>query len=137
MREFTFLAEAGWMPSEKWKVEAAFQFHQYTLDSLSTAWQKPAWEADFGVQWMPLERWSFNAGLQLRSEMKALLINNGVESIETLTQATDLSLGVEYRFSNTFSAYVQVNNLLNQSYMRYYNYPVQGLQVHAGIRIRF
>lgn len=30
MREFTFLAEAGWMPSEKWKVEVAFQFHQYT-----------------------------------------------------------------------------------------------------------
>lgn len=137
MREFTFLAEAGWMPSEKWKVEVAFQFHQYTLDSLSNAWQKPAWEADFGVQWMPLERWSFNAGLQLRSEMKALLINNGVESIETLTQATDLSLGAEYRFSNTFSAYVQLNNLLNQNYMRYYNYPVQGLQVHAGIRIRF
>ncbi len=85
-------------------MEVAFQFHQYTLDSLSNAWQKPAWEADFGVQWMPLERWSFNAGLQLRSEMKALLINNGVESIETLTQATDLSLGAEYRFSNTFSA---------------------------------
>lgn len=137
MREFTFLAEAGWMPSEKWKVEAAFQFHQYTLDSLSAAWQKPAWEVDFGVQWMPLERWSFNAGLQLRSEMKALLLKNGVENIETLAQATDLSLGAEYRFSNTFSAYVQLNNLLNQNYMRYYNYPVQGLQVHAGIRIRF
>ncbi|MCK9452179.1 MAG: hypothetical protein M0Q90_10850 [Bacteroidales bacterium] len=143
MREFTFLVEAGWMPSEKWKVEVAFQFHQYTLDSISKAWQKPAWESGFGVQWMPLERWSFKAGLQLRGEMDALLIKkgiqflNGVESVETIAQATDLSLGADYRFSDTFSAYIQANNLLNQNYMRYYNYPVQGFQLHAGIKIRF
>ena len=137
MSEFTFLAEAGWMPSEKWKVEAALQFHQYTLDSISSAWQKPAWESDFSVQWMPLDRWSFKAGLQLRSEMEALTYKNGVEISETIEQATDLSLGAEYRFSNTFSAYIQANNLLNQNYMRYYNYPVQGFQLHAGIKIRF
>ncbi|MBZ0243372.1 MAG: hypothetical protein K8F24_09180, partial [Bacteroidales bacterium] len=96
-----------------------------------------AWESDIGVQWMPLDRWSFKAGLQLRGEMDALLVKNGVESVETLEQATDLSLGADYRFSDTFSAYVQANNLLNQNYMRYYNYPVQGFQIHAGIKVRF
>lgn len=138
LREFTFVAEAGWMPSEKWKVKAAFQLHQYTLDSISTAWHKPGWESDFSVRWMPLDRWSFNAGMQLKGEMKALIFTNGGgENSEIIKQATDFSLGADYRFSNTFSAYAQANNLLNQNYMRYYNYPVQGFQLHAGIKVRF
>jgi outer membrane receptor protein involved in Fe transport len=49
----------------------------------------------------------------------------------------DLGLGAEYRITDRFSAFLKLNNLLNQGYERWYNYPVQGLNVLAGVGFSF
>ena len=49
----------------------------------------------------------------------------------------DANLGVEYRYNKRISAFVNVNNLAAQRYKRWYNYPVQGLQVMGGVTFRF
>jgi hypothetical protein len=49
----------------------------------------------------------------------------------------DLNLGLEYRYNKRISAFVQLNNLASQRYMRWYNYPVQIFQVMGGVTARF
>jgi hypothetical protein len=137
MKQFSFLAEAGWMPSEQWEFEASFQLHQYNTDSIAAAWQKPGWEAGLKTQWKPFVNWIIHADMQLRGKMDALIVENAVEKTMTIDGISDFSLGADYRFNSTFTAYVQANNLLNQHYMLYYNYPVQGFQLNAGIKVRF
>jgi outer membrane receptor protein involved in Fe transport len=49
----------------------------------------------------------------------------------------DINLGVEYRYNTRVSAFLQINNLASQQYYRWYNYPVQPIQVMAGVTARF
>jgi hypothetical protein len=49
----------------------------------------------------------------------------------------DLGFGLEYAFSKKISAWLDLNNLLNSRYARWNNYPVYGLNVLGGLRLRF
>jgi hypothetical protein len=44
---------------------------------------------------------------------------------------------VEYRYSKRISAFIQLNNIASQRYQRWYNYPVQPIQVMGGVTARF
>ena len=61
---------------------------------------------------------------------------NSNKEIVTLNSYTDLNLGLEY-FYKKFSFFVQGNNLLGQTYERYYNYDSFGLNILGGITARF
>jgi len=62
---------------------------------------------------------------------------NGIETVEKLDGIADLNLGADYKFTNTLSAYVSFENLLNQNYFIYQHYPVYGFEASAGIKVRF
>jgi outer membrane receptor protein involved in Fe transport len=51
--------------------------------------------------------------------------------------ASDLSLGAEFTINRQFSAWLNANNLFNNKYERWHNYPVYGLNVLGGIIVRF
>jgi hypothetical protein len=50
---------------------------------------------------------------------------------------TDLSAGMEFKVNKMFSAWLDVNNILNNKYERWHNYEVYGLNVLGGVRISF
>lgn len=50
---------------------------------------------------------------------------------------TDVNLGVEYRYTNRLSGFVNFNNILSQKYQRWYNYPNQGINILGGISYSF
>ena len=49
----------------------------------------------------------------------------------------DLSAGVEFKVNKMFSAWLDVNNILNDKYERWHNYQVYGLNVLGGVRVNF
>jgi outer membrane receptor protein involved in Fe transport len=54
-----------------------------------------------------------------------------------LSGGTDLSAGAEYKINKQFSAWINVNNILNDKYERWHNYPVYGLNLSGGVLINF
>jgi outer membrane receptor protein involved in Fe transport len=44
---------------------------------------------------------------------------------------------VGYRINDQFTVFAKGNNLFNQDYQRYLNFPVQGVQVLAGATYQF
>ena len=56
---------------------------------------------------------------------------------EDLNSLFDLSIGSEYWFGNNFGAFVQLNNLLDNTRFRWYFYPTYGINVLGGITARF
>lgn len=50
---------------------------------------------------------------------------------------TDLSIGSELIINKKFSAWLDFNNILNQKYERWNNYPVYGFQIMGGLIIHF
>jgi hypothetical protein len=49
----------------------------------------------------------------------------------------DANLGVEYRYSNRVSFFMNFNNFAAQRYQRWFNYPVQAFQFMLGATFRF
>jgi outer membrane receptor protein involved in Fe transport len=60
----------------------------------------------------------------------------GAES-EKLPVIADINIGADYRISKDFSAFIDLNNLTNQTYQRWFNYPTYGFNVIAGVTFIF
>ena len=58
-------------------------------------------------------------------------------STKSFKGGTDLSAGMEFKVNKMFSAWLDVNNLLNNKYERWHNYPVNGLSVVGGVKLNF
>ena len=50
---------------------------------------------------------------------------------------SDLSAGIEFKINKMFSAWMDVNNILNTKYERWHNYEVYGLNLMGGVRVNF
>ena len=55
----------------------------------------------------------------------------------TLKSYFDLNAHVGYKYSERMTFSLKGNNLANQNYQRWLNYPVQGIQVLAGASYKF
>ena len=58
-------------------------------------------------------------------------------SIVELESFFDANAHVGYRVSDFLSVYAKANNIANQDYQRWSNFPVQGLQLLAGATYQF
>jgi outer membrane receptor protein involved in Fe transport len=56
---------------------------------------------------------------------------------EELPSFFDINLGADYAVSDKFSVFLSATNLLNNNYDRFYSYPVQGINVMAGVSLKF
>jgi hypothetical protein len=63
--------------------------------------------------------------------------NYPTSTIEDLPAAFDLNFKAEYLFSESFSVFVQLNNITSNKYQLYMNYPVRGFQGMGGITWSF
>lgn len=49
----------------------------------------------------------------------------------------DLGIGADYRINDQLSVFAKLDNVANQKYQLYYDYPVTGIQFFAGLKLRF
>jgi outer membrane cobalamin receptor len=54
-----------------------------------------------------------------------------------LPAVADLNIGAEVHLVKNLSVWLQMNNLLNQTYQRWNNYQQLGFQVLGGIKLTF
>jgi outer membrane receptor protein involved in Fe transport len=66
----------------------------------------------------------------------SILIDYPIENV-TLKSYFDLNAHVGYKYSERMTFFLKGNNLANQNYQRWLNYPVQGIQVLAGASYKF
>jgi hypothetical protein len=58
-------------------------------------------------------------------------------NVVKLDMIADIGGNAEYQIVPRLSAFVQVNNILNNKYQRWYQYEVYGLNIYGGIRLKF
>jgi outer membrane cobalamin receptor len=64
-------------------------------------------------------------------------IGSGVIMDTELDGFFDINLGADYAISEKFSVFLTATNLLNNNYEIYYSFPVQGINVMAGVVLKF
>ncbi len=117
-------------------------FSSYTLDGQAEAWNLPALQMNASVDVNITPKWYAGGSLFFVGERKdqfihsSLLTSYPIENI-TLKSYFDANAHVGYKYSERLTFFLKGNNLANQNYQRWLNYPVQGLQVMAGASYKF
>jgi hypothetical protein len=130
---------------EKTKIDLLGRFYSYNTLFNAYAWNLPQVEIFLRGSHNLYDKFIFNLDLTFYGGRRALVYDPEEEDVvqengqlaKKLGLIADVNLGVEYRYNKRISAFVNLNNLAAQRYQRWYQYPVQGLQVMGGLTFRF
>lgn len=130
--------------NEKTKIDLIGRYNSYQALNNSYAWNLPQVEFILKGNYNLYDKIIFSANVHLQGGRKALVyameedvVEENEQLVKTLGFVADADLGVEFRYNTRISAFVNFNNVAAQRYLRWYNYPVQGFQVMAGVTVRF
>ena len=125
--------------NKKTVLGANFEFNKYTLTNQQHPWNLPQLKAEvFGTY--KAKKWYAGGNLFFVGSRKGVQYAGNAPApfnVVNLKSYVDLNLNGGYNFSDSFSAYLNINNVLNNNYQRFTNFSVQGFQVMAGLTWKF
>jgi len=134
-RRTNFYAALSYAQSEGAKFMLRGDFYAYGMGNVAEAWHRPTYKVTANASYNLYEKLLFHADLIAQGGMKAL--DPVTDGTVKLNAAFDLNFKTEYLFSDSFSAFLQFNNITSTKYPLFLNYPVRGFQVMAGITWSF
>ncbi|CAA0171170.1 hypothetical protein [Tenacibaculum maritimum] len=115
------------------------QFNNFSLTKELAPWNLPEIEGELFAKYKT-KKWYANANILFASGRKGAFYEDVFPYVPApiaLEDYIDVNLSGGYYFSDSFSAFIKVNNALNSNYQRYTNFNVQGFQALAGITWNF
>ncbi|XOV66297.1 MAG: hypothetical protein ACFHU9_11725 [Fluviicola sp.] len=144
MNVTTIEGSVSYQQSEKLKIDAIGRFNSYSLLNNSYAWNLPQMQVILRGSYNLYDKFLINLDLDLEGGRRGLVYEDGPDVtlengqyIVDLGFIADANLGVEYRYNNRISAFLQFNNLAAQQYQRWVQAPVQQFQVMGGLTFKF
>jgi len=105
------------------------------------AWNKPILEASFMANFNITQKWFAGTQLFYVGERFDAFTDTSLSpfpiSVQTLNAYFDINLQIGYKYNERITAFLKGNNLANQSYEKWLNYPVQGAQILLGGSYKF
>jgi hypothetical protein len=118
------------------------EYFNYNLTTQAEAWNLPDLKASAIINAQIDENWFAGASLffvgERKDELEVLgtLLPVEPQSV-TLGSFFDANVHVGYKINSQLSVFGKVNNMLNNNYQNWANFPVQGIQVLAGATYQF
>jgi hypothetical protein len=144
MQIFTAEASVSYQQNEKLKVDVIGRFFNYQANNNPYAWNLPMYQFIVRGNYLLNNQLSFHLDLLGEGGRKAQVydskvtnVNENGKYVKNLGIIIDGNIGAEYRYTERISAFLQINNLAAKNYFRWYNYPVQALQIMGGVTVRF
>ncbi|MGL5113048.1 MAG: TonB-dependent receptor [Flavobacterium sp.] len=116
------------------------EVNSYTTDVQAEAWNLPAMKINATLDVVITEKWFAGAKVFFVGERKESQLNTDVASQATpitLKSYFDANLHVGYKYNERITAFLRANNISNQTYQKWVNFPVQGFQIVAGANYKF
>jgi hypothetical protein len=110
----------------------SLSLYSYSMKNETESWNLPPYIAT-GFVTYAYGKWNSKAEILSKGKRKDLLKDyNNLETIKELNAYVDLNLSTHYKFNRRWSAFLELNNVLNSNYEMYSNFRVQGFQVLGG-----
>jgi hypothetical protein len=141
--DIRFKGSLSYQKKEKLKIDAIGEYNIYSAENQKFAWYLPTVKMTLRGSYNLYDKFYIKADftfMEGRKSPKGILnpdANQNEKENFNLGVIADANLGIEYRYNNRISAFVQFNNIANQKYMQWYNYPVYGFQVLGGVTFGF
>ena len=117
-------------------------FSSYTNDIQTEAWNLPAVTLNANVDFNITEKWYAGAKVFFVGERKDQKLNTDIvyviaPSPITLDSYLDVNAHLGFKYNDQLSFFLRANNIANQAYQKWLDYPVQGFQVVLGANYKF
>lgn len=132
---FTLQGSGTMEPIKNLKVNATIAQRFYSLKTQEKAWHLPSFSFTAGGDYK-LEKQNVTLGADFYFE-NGLPYMDSEGTAQNLNPLADLNLNGEYGFSENFSAWLRVNNLLGNNRERFVQYPTIGLNLLVGVSAKF
>ncbi len=119
----------------------------YNTKIQEEAWNLPAIQLNANVDYTINSKWYAGADVFFVGARKDLQINNDLVYVQiyppvhfaptTLKSYIDLNAHVGYKHNERLTGFLKANNIANQAYQKWMNYPVQGFQLVLGANYKF
>ncbi|SNS72086.1 hypothetical protein SAMN05421640_0987 [Ekhidna lutea] len=131
----TFASKLSYMPTNNSSYGLNLELNGYSLESLDRPWHMPAYEIEAFTSHNINEKLILSAFLNTKGGIRGPAnVDFGYVSLPAFI---DVGLGMKYLITPQASAFIDVNNLLNNEYERYLGYPTRGLAFKIGGQYRF
>ncbi len=133
-------------------------YYVYKLKQMEEAWNMPDWDAKFSLGYRATDQLNFSADILLTGRRQGLILSvpgNDPRIPEPLTNRElllledlqwegynlptiiDLNVSANYRLTNQFSLFAQMNNFGFSKYQQWLGYPVQRFNFLGGLSYSF
>ena len=123
--------------------DLSFAYNNCKPTNEEYAWYRPTTEGKLKLTYDFNDKLAFNTAFLYQGGRYAKVWDGvvGWQSVnytsEKMKDVFDLSLGADYKVNDQVTAFVLLDNVACQKYQLYYNYPVTGIQLFAGVKLRF
>ncbi len=136
LQAFNIKASAEWQHSDKISVDMGMALYQFVKQKdEKKAWHFIPAELHIGARWKPIKH------LMLQSKIFAwdgpFVKTDNLGNAKKMPAVFDANIEADFRISKLFLIWLQMNNVFNQTYERWNQYPVLGFQLIGGIRLTF
>jgi hypothetical protein len=129
--------------SEKLTLGVSSIFSSYSTSGQIEAWNLPTIQFNSNIDFDINENWYAGASLFFvgeRKEQQLYLTSLTLPDpnfTNTLESYLDVNAHVGFKYSDRLTAYLKANNITNNNYQKWLNYPVQGFQIVLGANYKF
>ncbi|MGV6829968.1 MAG: TonB-dependent receptor [bacterium] len=115
------------------------EYFNYSTDNELEAWNLPDFQGSLFLDFQIDEHWFAGASLYYIGERLDQFTDSvaGLSPVITLESYFDANAHLGYRINDRWTVYAKGNNLANQDYQRFANFPVQGIQLLGGVTYKF
>lgn len=139
IKNINFFGEVEWDVSKNLVIGANGEFNTYTPKQQEFAWNLPKLKSELFAKYKT-PKWHAGTTIYFASNRKDVQFAGAFPSLSipiNLGKYFDVNLNGGYKFSDNLSAFIKINNIFNNNYLRFTNYNVQGFQVLGGITYKF
>lgn len=133
-------AEIFHTASKKLDLFISGNYFIYKMKTQYNAWNLPDWEGKISLGYKVTEQLSVNADAFFIGKRKALVIeapNSITYNSYNLNTVFDMNFNADYKITQKFSTFIQLNNFGFQKYEMWFGYPVQSFNFLGGISYSF
>ncbi len=139
IKRTSFLGEITYEGFKSSTLCAKITFNSFVLNNQQHPWNTPTLKGELFGEYK-MKKWYAGANLFFVGERKGVAYASNTPSpfsTVDLDSYIDVNVNGGYNFSDDFSVYLNLKNILNQEYQRFTNFNVQGFQAFGGITWKF
>ena len=115
-------------------------FNSFTNSIQQEAWNLPTVKVDSNIDFNITPKWFAGAQVFYVGERMDMQQNTSLflpSAAVELSSYFDVNAHLGYKHNDRLTGFVKANNIANQGYQKWLNYPVQGLQIVVGANYKF